>query len=196
MEIVYRLLLTGNYFFFRTVSNLLPGRSNNADLDDTMDRETDPNEVSTSSWKSKKSSSREDIQYKLIALLEKEISGSGGNEPKQPTPANKKDHVSLQLASFEEKIRSFPSDHQERVLFELHHVLHRYADNLRRGVYYNDHQHQHQHQHFQGGQGGQHSHRVPSGQAPHRTSSATATVSSPPDMTTPLRERVLGFDEW
>ena len=72
-------------------------------------------------------------------------------------------------------------------------VLHRSADNLRRGVYYHDHQHQHQHQHFQGGQ---HSHRVPSGQAPHRTSSATATVSAPPDRTTPLCERVLGFDEW
>ena len=185
-------ILTGNYFC-RTVSNLLPGRSNNADLDDTMDRETDPNEASTSSWRSKKSSSREDIQYKLIALLEKEISGSGGNEPQQTTPAKQKDHVSLQLASFEEKIRSFPPDHQERVLFELHHVLHRYADNFRRGVYYNDHQHQQQHQHYQGGQ---HSHRVPSGQAPHRTSSATSTVSAPPDRTTPLRERVLGFDEW
>ena len=190
MQIVCLLILTGNYFF-RTVSNLLPGCSNKVDLDDTMDRETDPNEASTSSWRSKKSSSHEDIQYKLIALLEKEISGSGGNEPQQTTPANKKDHVALQLASFEEKIRSFPSDYQERVLFELHHVLHRYADNLHRGVYYNDHQHQHQH--FQGGQ---HSHRVPSGQAPHRTSSATATVSAPPDSNTPLRERVLGFHEW
>ena len=183
-------ILAGNYFF-RTVSNLLPGRSNNVDLDDTMDRETDLNEASTSSWRSKKSSTHKDIQYKLLALLEKEISGSGGNEPQQTTPANKKDHVALQLASFEEKIRSFPPDHQERVLFELHNVLHRYADNLRRGVYYHDHQHQHQH--FQGGQ---HSHRVLSGQAPHRTSSATATVSALPDRTTPLRERVLGFDEW
>ena len=84
-------ILAGNYFF-RTVSNLLPGRSNNVDLDDTMDRETDPNEASTSSWRSKKSSTHEDIQYKLLALLEKEISGSGGNEP--PT-----DHSSKQKRS-------------------------------------------------------------------------------------------------
>ena len=190
---------TKRKFYFRTISNLLPrGRRSDTSIDMSMDRESDPNTQPSSTWRASKTSTKEDIQTKLLELLEKEMTASGVNPPEDlQAPKQPKDHIDLQLESFAKQIRSFGPDHQDRVLFELHSVLHRYQDNLRLGRVYSsggaNYNPYSQHAHHRGLQQG-HGH-------PQRSSSATSTVSrhdsnSNDHMGSHGHERVLGFDEY